>query len=63
MKKTLTAAGLVAASFAFAAAASAGTVLDEVKSSGVVVCGVNTAAPGFSNAESQGNWTGLDVDY
>ncbi len=63
MKKTLTAAGLVAASFAFAAAASAGTVLDKVKSSGVVVCGVNTAAPGFSNADSQGNWTGLDVDY
>jgi ABC-type amino acid transport substrate-binding protein len=28
-----------------------------------VVCGVNTSGPGFSNADSQGRWTGLDVDF
>jgi general L-amino acid transport system substrate-binding protein len=27
-----------------------------------VVCGVNTGLAGFSAADSQGNWTGLDVD-
>lgn len=43
--------------------AFAGPVLDKVKANDVVVCGVNTAAPGFSNADSKGNWTGLDVDY
>jgi general L-amino acid transport system substrate-binding protein len=28
-----------------------------------VTCGVNTSAPGFSAADSQGRWTGLDVDF
>ena len=27
------------------------------------MCGVNTSGPGFSNADSQGKWTGLDVDF
>ncbi len=27
-----------------------------------LVCGVNTGLAGFSAADSQGNWTGLDVD-
>ena len=40
----------------------AGPVLDAVKARGQVICGVNTAAPGFSAADSQGRWTGLDVD-
>ncbi len=43
-------------------AAQAGPVLDAVKARGHVVCGVNTAAPGFSNADSKGEWKGLDVD-
>jgi len=56
--------------FAFAAAATAialpahaGKTLDAVKARGQVVCGVNTSGPGFSNADSQGRWTGLDVDF
>ena len=34
-----------------------------VKTRGQLVCGVNTSGPGFSNADSQGSWTGLDVDF
>jgi len=33
-----------------------------VRARGQVVCGVNTGLPGFSAADSQGNWSGLDVD-
>jgi general L-amino acid transport system substrate-binding protein len=29
---------------------------------GQLVCGVNTGLAGFSAADSQGNWAGLDVD-
>ncbi|HYD99422.1 MAG TPA: amino acid ABC transporter substrate-binding protein [Alphaproteobacteria bacterium] len=47
-----------------AGAAHAGATLDAIKQKGFVQCGVNTdAVPGFSAADSQGNWTGLDVDY
>jgi general L-amino acid transport system substrate-binding protein len=46
-----------------AAPVHAGKTLDAVKQRGQVVCGVNTSAPGFSAADSQGNWTGLDVDF
>jgi general L-amino acid transport system substrate-binding protein len=57
---------VVPAALAIAAAASpawAGKTLDAVKARGQVVCGVNTSGPGFSNADSQGKWTGLDVDF
>ena len=57
---------LVPAALAIATAASpawAGKTLDAVKQRGQVVCGVNTSGPGFSNADSQGNWTGLDVEF
>jgi len=37
--------------------------LDNVKSRGVLNCGVNVGLPGFSMADSQGVWRGLDVDY
>ena len=43
-------------------AAFAGPTLNAVKQKGFVQCGVNTGLPGFSNPDSQGNWTGLDVD-
>jgi general L-amino acid transport system substrate-binding protein len=44
------------------APARAGKTLDAVRQRGEVICGVNTSAPGFSAADSQGRWTGLDVD-
>ena len=42
--------------------AHAGKTLDGIKSRGQVVCGVNTGLAGFSAADSNGKWTGLDVD-
>ncbi|HEY3635265.1 MAG TPA: amino acid ABC transporter substrate-binding protein [Caldimonas sp.] len=60
MKHSLPAALAIAA---FALPAHAGKTLDGVKARGQLVCGVNTSGPGFSNADSQGRWTGLDVDF
>ena len=42
--------------------AHAGKDLDAVKARGQLVCGVNTGVAGFSVPDSQGKWTGLDVD-
>ena len=42
--------------------AYAGKTLDTMKQRGALVCGVNVGLAGFSAADSQGNWTGLDVD-
>ncbi|MFM8766815.1 MAG: amino acid ABC transporter substrate-binding protein [Rubrivivax sp.] len=46
-----------------AAPAHAGKNLDTIKQRGQLVCGVNTGLAGFSAADSQGRWTGMDVDY
>jgi general L-amino acid transport system substrate-binding protein len=43
-------------------AAHAGVTLDAVKKKGFVQCGVSTGVAGFSNPDSKGVWTGLDVD-
>lgn len=43
-------------------AAQAGATLDAIKKKGFIQCGVNTGLAGFSVADSQGAWTGLDVD-
>lgn len=40
----------------------AGQTYDSVKEKGFVQCGVSTGIPGFSIANSKGEWTGLDVD-
>ena len=61
-QKALVALAVAATAAAWSVPAQAGRTLNAVKSRGSVVCGVNTAAPGFSNADSKGNWTGLDVD-
>ena len=42
--------------------AHAGKTLDQIKQRGQVICGVNTGLAGFSQADNNGNWTGLDVD-
>ena len=42
--------------------AHAGKTLDAIKARGQVICGVNTGLAGFSAADSNGNWSGLDVD-
>ncbi|MFN7570772.1 MAG: amino acid ABC transporter substrate-binding protein [Betaproteobacteria bacterium] len=53
---------LASAALAVSAPAFAGKTLDAIKARGQVVCGVNTGLAGFSQADSNGNWSGLDVD-
>ena len=48
---------------AIALPAQAGKTLDAIKARGQLVCGVNTGLAGFSQADSAGNWSGLDVDF
>ena len=57
----IAAALTLAAGFTFGVA-SAGT-LDTVKQRGQLVCGVNVGLAGFSIADSQGKWVGLDADF
>lgn len=45
-----------------AAPAFAGKTLDAIKTHGQLVCGVSVGVAGFSAADSNGNWSGLDVD-
>jgi general L-amino acid transport system substrate-binding protein len=40
----------------------AGPTLNKTKQAGTVVCGVSTGVPGFSQPDSQGRYSGLDVD-
>ena len=42
--------------------AHAGKTLEAVKSRSQIVCGVSTGLAGFSQADSSGKWSGLDVD-
>jgi general L-amino acid transport system substrate-binding protein len=49
--------GVLAAQPAFA-----GKTLDNIKARKQLICGVNTGIAGFSAADSNGRWSGLDVD-
>jgi len=61
--KKLSLLSALAASLAvMAVPAQAGKTLDAIKARGQVVCGVNVGLAGFSGADSNGAWTGLDVD-
>jgi general L-amino acid transport system substrate-binding protein len=62
MNKTLAAAVATAALIGAAGTAHAGKDLDTVKARGQLICGVSTGVAGFASADSQGKWTGLDVD-
>ena len=42
--------------------AHAGKTVDAIKARGQVICGVNVGLAGFSSADSNGAWTGMDVD-
>jgi general L-amino acid transport system substrate-binding protein len=61
-RKTAVLLALALAASTVPATALAGKTLDGVRQRGEVVCGVNTSAPGFSATDSQGRWSGLDVD-
>ena len=54
----IVAAGLVGV----AGTAYAGKDLDAIKARGSLICGVSTGVAGFASADSQGKWTGIDVD-
>lgn len=43
-------------------AAQAQTTLERLKQRGQLICGTSTGIAGFSMADGQGNWSGLDVD-
>ena len=59
-----TSLAVLAAALSLASApAFAGKTLDAIKARGQLVCGVNTGLAGFSQADSAGNWSGLDVDF
>ncbi|MCB1507717.1 MAG: amino acid ABC transporter substrate-binding protein, partial [Hyphomicrobiaceae bacterium] len=45
------------------ATAASATTLEDVQAKGFVQCGVSQGLPGFSNPDSAGAWSGLDVDY
>src|SRR5256714_6229775 len=51
-----------AAALGFANPASAGPTLDKVKQAGTISCGVPTGIPGFGMPDSQGKYSGFDVD-
>lgn len=61
-KYTCTLITLVVLLVAMSALAGAAT-LDTVKERGRLVCGVNGALPGFGFIDTNGNWSGFDVDY
>lgn len=60
--KTLVGALVAASAMLGAGSAHAGKTLDAIKARGQLVCGVSTGLAGFSAADSQGNYSGLDVD-
>lgn len=60
--KTLGMIGAACALMTGASAAWAGKTLDTIKQRGQISCGVNTGLAGFALADSQGKWTGIDVD-
>ena len=60
--KTILAAGAMSVAAIAANNAQAGAVLDGIKAKGFVQCGVNTGLPGFSAANAEGKWEGIDVD-
>ena len=61
MKKSVKFLSVFAVAAFVSSTVTAGT-LDDVKKKGFVQCGVSQGLPGFSNPDSSGNWTGIDVD-
>ena len=58
----IVAAGLIAGASVGPAIAQGGGTLATVKQRGELACGVSTGVSGFSIADAQGKYTGLDVD-
>lgn len=54
---------LGAVAIAASAGAASAATLDDVKAKGFIQCGVSQGLPGFSNPDSAGAWSGIDVDF
>ncbi len=52
----------LASILSMAVSADAATV-DDIRSRGVLTCGVSEGIPGFSSKAADGTWSGLDVDF
>ncbi len=62
-KTSVVTASLLTLALTLASApAHAGKTLDAIKARGQLVCGVSSGVAGFSQADSAGKWSGLDVD-
>jgi general L-amino acid transport system substrate-binding protein len=48
---------------AFAGGAQAGPTVEKIKQAGSLSCGVPTGVPGFAVPDSQGKYSGFDVDF
>ena len=53
----------VAVALGLTAAAEAGTTLDKVKAAGGFSCGVPVGTPGFGMPDSQGKYSGFDIEF
>jgi general L-amino acid transport system substrate-binding protein len=62
MRNVILAAAAGFAASVLSTGAMAGKDLDAIKSRGSLLCGVGTGTAGFMLPDSQGKWTGLDVD-
>jgi general L-amino acid transport system substrate-binding protein len=62
MFRSSAALAAICLTLAAAAPAHAGATLDAVKKRDAVKCGVTSGVAGFSAPDTQGRWTGLDVD-
>ncbi len=62
IKRMMAAAAAVVAVSGVTGTAQAGPDFDTIKARGQVICGVTTGIAGFSLADSQGKWKGLEVD-
>jgi general L-amino acid transport system substrate-binding protein len=54
---------VVALSVVLGLANAQDSLLDEIQERGTLVCGVNAQLPGFGAIDSDGNFTGFDVDF
>ncbi|TDR92970.1 amino acid ABC transporter substrate-binding protein [Enterovirga rhinocerotis] len=59
----LAAAAFALGGIAASAAALAGPTVDKIRARGELVCGVSQGSAGLSLPDSNGRWSGLDVDY
>src|SRR5260370_15346186 len=53
----------IATGFGMAVPAQAGPTLDKAKQAGSITCGVPTGVPGFAMPDSQGKYSGFDIDF